>query len=157
MVRKKRRHRHEPGSRRRACPSLILIVFAPLILVACVSSPPKRQNLRPDWIASPPSEGNAAVGAASYEVFGETKARENALMKALTQLALQKGGTVDLESKVDSQQVTNVANSGESFHERASISTKAIVRGKEIPINAKIKAFWKDTQGRRIWVLVVEE
>jgi len=136
---------------------LFLAVFSLLILAGGCASPQNNPNLRPHWIDSPPSGGSAAVGAASYEIFGETKAREKALMKALTSLALQKGGTVDLESSVDSQQVLNAGNSGESFREQASIRTRAIVRGKEIPINVKIRAFWKDTQGRRIWVLVVEE
>ncbi len=136
--------------------SFVLSVFVLLILVACASPRPNPYQ-RPNWIDSPPTGGNAAVGAASYEIFGEMKARETALMKALTTLAVQKGGTVDLESSIDSRQVLNVNHAGESFSQRASIKTIAIVRGKEIPINAKIKAFWKDIQGRRIWVLVVEE
>lgn len=136
---------------------LFLAVSSFFILIGGCASPQNNPNLRPTWIDSPPSGNKSAVGAASYEIFGETKARETALMKALTSLALQKGGKVDLESSVDSRQILNVNNSGESFSERASIQTTAIVRGKEIPINAKIKAFWKDTQGRRVWVLVVEE
>lgn len=105
----------------------------------------------------PPDAKGSAVGAASYEIFGEIKAREKAVMKALVALALQKGGRVDLESSVENRQVLNRHNTSESFSEHASIRTRAIVRGKEIPIDATIKAFWKDVQGRRIWVLVVEE
>jgi len=134
----------------------IFFLLSALILTGCLSSP-KNPHTRPEWIATPPPGESSAVGAASYEIFGETHAREKALMKALTSLALQKGGTVDLTSSIERQQVLNVGHSGESFRDRTSISTIAIVRGKEIPINAKIKAFWKDTQGRRVWVLVIEE
>lgn len=155
-MKKKRVSFHVPINCMDVLSSFVFSLLSVLMLTGCLSAP-KNPHLRPEWITTPPLGESSAVGAASYEIFGETKARENALMKALTQLALQKGGTVDLESNVDSQQVTNVANSGESFRERASISTKAIVRGKEIPIDAKIKAFWKDTQGKRIWVLIVEE
>ncbi len=133
--------------------TLIGVVVASLLLSACFTS----KNRRPDWVDRPPDAEGSAVGAASYEIFGEIKAREKAVMKAMLSLALQKGGTVDLESSVESRQVLSRHNSSESFNEHASISIRAIVSGKEIPVNAKIKAFWKDLQGRRIWVLLVEE
>ncbi|VAX30489.1 hypothetical protein MNBD_NITROSPIRAE01-735 [hydrothermal vent metagenome] len=129
------------------------VVVASLFLSACFSS----KNRRPDWVDRPSSAEGSAVGAASYEIFGEIKAREKAVMKALLSLALQKGGTVDLESSVENRQVLSRHNASESFNEQASITTRAIVSGKEIPVNAQIKAFWKDVEGRRIWVLLVEE
>ena len=134
-------------------PGLIVFVTLSLLISACFTS----ENRRPDWVDRPPDAEGSAVGAASYEIFGEIKAREKAVMKALLSLALQKGGTVDLESRVENRQVLNRYNSSESFNESASIRTRAIVSGKEIPVNAKIKVFWKEVEARRIWVLIVEE
>jgi len=124
-----------------------------MILAACASS---RKDLRPDWITAPGGVG-FAVGAASYEIFGELQARERAVMKALGVLALQKGATVDLESQVESRKVVNAGAVSESVSEQASVSIRAVVKGREIPLRAKIKAFWKDRQGRRVWVLISEE
>jgi len=122
-------------------------------LSACSSS---KKSLRPDWIDSPGGLGSA-VGAASYEIFGEIQARERAVMKALSALALQKGATVQLEGRVESRKVVDAAGDSESVREQASVSIHAVVSGREISVKAKIKAFWKDRQGRRVWVWIAEE
>ncbi len=125
---------------------LNLLIFA---ATACSTNP----NNRPDWIDSPASSGLSAVGSASYDIFGESWARERATKKALAELALQKGSSVEVSGEVSNKQVV----SGNSFTEHASISTKAIIKGKEITISAKIERYWKDWQGKKVWVLLLEE
>lgn len=125
---------------------LILFLFA---ATACTTNP----NKRPDWIDSPSGGGLSAVGSASYDIFGESWARERATKLALAELALQKGSSVEVSGEVNNKQTV----SGNNFSEHASISTKAIIKGQEITISAKIERYWKDWQGKKVWVLLIEE
>ncbi len=136
---------------------LCATIFLVLFLSACTTLESKRGVNRPIWIDTPPSNGLAASASASYEIFGETKARENAVMKALSIIALQKASTVDIEGKVDHVSQFSSQGDTESFRENASISVKTTIGGSEIPVKANIKAFWKDKIGKRIWVLIAEE
>jgi len=125
---------------------VILLIFA---ATACATN----SNNRPDWIDNPSSRGLSAVGSASYDIFGESWARERATKLALAELALQKGSSVEVSGEVNNRQTV----SGDNVSEHASISTKAIIKGQEITINARIEKYWKDWQGKKVWVLLLEE
>ncbi len=114
-------------------------------------------GVAPAWVNELPKGESAAVGSASYEIFGEAKARENAVMKALSALALQKGGRVDLEGEVHNMQAVHSANDGERVSGRSVVSTKVTIKGQDIPVKGRVQSYWKDTTARRVWVLVVEE
>ena len=141
---------------------LSIKIIIPVVMVlmgsvaGCVSHPPAA-NAMPDWVNELPEGESVAVGSASYESFGEAKARENATMKALSALALQKGGVVDLESEVNNFQAVSNANGGESVSGRSVVSTKVVIKGKDIQVKGRVQSYWKDTSARRVWVLVVEE
>lgn len=139
----------------RFCTLLSLLLFA---ISACVAPQQVRDNIRPSWIDEPPDSSLISASAsASYEIFGEAKARENAIMKALSLIALQKSSAIDLESEISHKSRLVLQGKSESLSERSSVSYKAKVGGQEIPVNAKIVAFWKDKIGKRVWVLMAEE
>jgi len=133
------------------------IILLILFLSACATSNSKSGIERPVWIDTPPTNSLAASASASYEIFGETKARENAIIKALSMIALQKASKVDIEGKVDHISQFSSQDGTELFKENASISVKTTIGGSKIPVKANIKAFWKDKIGKRIWVLIAEE
>ena len=111
------------------------------------------QQSRPGWIDSPPSGGLSAIGSASYDIFGESWARKRAVELALAELALQKGSSVDVNSQVSNKQVL----SNNQFSQHATVTTNAVIKGQEIQISAKIEEYWKDSQGRKVWVLLRED
>lgn len=125
-----------------------------LSLVACVSNSSKNAT-RPAWVDSPPAGHASAV--ASYAIFGEAKARENAVMKAISSIALQKGSEVDVNGSVGKVSVVDTSGQRESFRETATVTVEANIKGNNVPVNAKIKAYWKDTRGKRVWVLMAED
>jgi len=131
--------------------AILLISALLLILNACAST--SAHNGRPAWIDNQSKHGLSAIGSASYDIFGESWARERAVKKALAELAIQKGSSVDVLGAVENKQVL----SNGSFAEQASVTTHAVIKGQEIAINAKIKEYWKDLEGKKVWVLMVEE
>ncbi len=135
---------------------LFLISLSYIFTLGCVNNRIATET-PPAWLNEPPKGENVAVGSASYEIFGEAKARENATMKALSALALQKGGVVDLKGEVESIQAVDRYDGQERISDRSTISTKITIKGEDIPIKGRVQSYWKDTTARRIWVLVVEE
>jgi len=125
----------------------VFAVFALVLITACAST-----NNRPGWIDSPPSGGLSAIGSASYDIFGESWARERAVKKALAELAIQKGSSVEVSGEVSNRQTV----SGNSFSERATVSTNAIIKGQQVEVNAKIEKYWKDGLRKKVWVLLRE-
>lgn len=124
-------------------------------LLACSSTPPpKDPNARPTWVDAP-GEG-MVVGGASYSIFGKLKARQDAVMKAFSSLALSKGAKVDVIGKVENDLRSSLGNSGESIRQNASIQTTAVIEGKEVSIAGKIKKFWIDKSDQTVWVLIEE-
>jgi len=117
---------------------------------ACASNP----QTRPSWIDSPPRSGLVAIGSASYDIFGESKARQNAIKKAMAELAIQKGSSVDILGQVANQKVVD---QNDDVKEQSSVTSYATIRGQQIQIKAKIQEYWKDWENKKVWVLVVEE
>ena len=134
----------------------LLSVFI-VAISACTGTPSVATNTAPDWVNELPEGKSAAVGSASYAIFGEAKARENATMKALTALALQKGGSVDLVGEVQNSQTVSMANGSERVNNRATVTVNAVIKGENIPIKGKVQSYWKDTMNQRVWVLMIEE
>ncbi|MCF6282267.1 MAG: hypothetical protein L3J28_08675 [Candidatus Polarisedimenticolaceae bacterium] len=135
----------------------LLFVVSLLFLFLSACSAPHNKLDRPSWIDTPPANGLTASASASYEIFGESVARKNAILKGLSMIALQKANKVDIEGEVDQVSQFSSNNSVGSLRESASVSFKARIGGSEIPISAKIVAFWKDKIGKRVWVLMTEE
>ncbi len=135
--------------------STLLFVFITAIS-ACAGTPSNSTNVAPDWVNELPEGQTAAVGSASYAIFGEAKARENATMKALTALALQKGGTVDLVGEVQNSQTVNMTNGGERITDQSTVTVNAVIKGESIPVKGKVQSHWKDTINQRVWVLMIE-
>lgn len=135
---------------------ILLVSFVYIFTLGCVGNQTVTVAA-PAWVNELPRGESVAVGSASYEIFGEAKARENATMKALSALALQKGGVVDLKGKVENIQTVDRYNGQERISDRSAISTKITIKGKDIPIRGRVHSYWKDTTARRVWVLVVEE
>ncbi len=132
---------------------VVIIVFF-MLLVACSSRDTSHYLTRPAWVDAPPM--GHTVGVASYAVFGEPKARENAVLKAITSIALQKGSDVDVAGRVGKLSVVDMRDGVESFRETATIKVQANIKGRDVPVKAEIKAYWKDTRRMRIWVLMSE-
>lgn len=138
------------------CCALISLIL--IVVTACVAPQQLRENIRPSWVDKPSDSNSISASAsASYEIFGETKARENAILKALSMIALQKSNVVGLESEIGYKSRLISQGKSESLSEHSSVSYKAKVDATEIPVNAKIIAFWKDKVGKRVWVLMAEE
>ena len=78
-------------------------------------------------------------------------------MKAISTIALQKGSEVDVDGNVGKVSVVDTNGRSESFRETATVTVQANIKGSNVPVKAEIKAYWKDTRGQRIWVLMVEE
>ena len=123
-------------------------------MTACATSP-NGSNTRPAWIDFVPDD--AAVGSSSYEIFGEAKARKSAVMNAISSIAVQKSSTVDVDGTVSKVTSVDTKNGNESYQEAAIVTVEANVQGRRIQVSASIKEYWKDTRGRRIWVLMQEE
>ncbi len=134
----------------------LLFVFI-IVISACAGTPSGTANVAPDWVNELPKGQSAAVGSASYAIFGEAKARENATMKALTALALQKGGSVDLVGEIQNSQTVNMSNGGERITDRATVTVNAVIKGEDIPVKGKVQSHWKDTVNQRVWVLMIED
>jgi len=118
--------------------------------MACVTTAP---STRPAWIDTPSGGNLSAIGSASYDIFGESWARERAIQLALAELATQKGSSVEVSSKITNKQTVF----GNNVTEQASVSTTATIKGEGISLNAKIEKYWKDWQGKKVWVLLREE
>ncbi len=136
--------------------AVVAIVFT-LTLSACTVSHPKKTDQRPSWIDAPPDGGLTAAASASYEIFGEAKARESAILKALSMIALQKSNRVNINGNIDHTLQYSMNGNDESLRESASVSMSARVNGREIPVNAKVIAYWKNKVKKRIWVLMKED
>lgn len=132
-----------------ATTKLSILIFLLTLIAACATNP----SARPGWIDSPPSGNLSAIGSASYDIFGESWARDRAVKLALAELAIQKGSSVEISGEINNKQTV----SGNNVTEHASISTNATILGQEVSINAKIEKFWKDGQGKKVWVLLREE
>jgi hypothetical protein len=128
-----------------------------LLFVTACATPTKNVSDRPAWVDSPPTGALSSAASASYEIFGEAKAREKAVYKAISMIALQKVGKVDVQGDVEHVSELRSNGGAGALRERALISVKTQVDGHEIPVNAQIKAYWKDTRGKRVWVLMSEE
>ncbi|VAW84341.1 hypothetical protein MNBD_GAMMA16-709 [hydrothermal vent metagenome] len=123
-------------------------------MTACASTPGSPDH-RPDWIDQIPNNG--AVGSSSYEIFGEARARKDAVMKAISSIAIQKSSTVNVDGTVSKVTSVNSQDGKETFREAAIVTVEANIQGRKIQVSAKIKEYWKDTRRRRIWVLMHEE
>ncbi len=134
-----------------------LLFISIIVISACAGKPSVTTNAAPDWVNELPKGKSAAVGSASYAIFGEAKARENATMKALAALALQKGGSVDLVGEVQSSQTVNMVNGGERISDRSTVTVNAVIKGESIPVKGKVQSHWKDTLNQRVWVLMIED
>ena len=134
-------------------------VFLSLLFIFTISSCSltdspvvKNVNSRPGWLDSPPDKHVCA--SAEYAIFGENKARETALQKALKNLAVQKAGQADVVSQIDNLQMTRKVNSGEYSRELATVHTNAVISGQDIPVKAKVIKYWKDKSKQQIWILI---
>ena len=128
------------------------ILFSGLLLFAVSCTSP---YTRPPWVDVPGA--NQFVGGASYEVFSELRARQNAIAKAIAGMILLKSGKAEVVGTVEHEVVSILGNSGETVREQSVVETTARLEGKEIPIRVKVLRFWNNPRSQRIWVLIEDQ
>lgn len=136
--------------------TIILLITAPLLLSACVSSPKQgavRDDLKPDWIVSPPHQSGSLYGVGAAEIYGNdavamSRAKEYGMADLIQQIEVNIGA-----SSNSTQTMSSNSRGGSTFEQNVKQVVKTRVPELQFSFMSMEESF-KDSANRQIYVLM---
>ena len=129
----------------RTCISVSVIVSAAMVLAACNAD--VKPDPRPDWIDNP---GDNFVGRCATHIRGPIAQEECAYRKGLAYMAMSKGVTVDVSSRMTMKQ-TATQKTGSSY---GKVEATVNMDEKNIRVGGTIIDKWHDRVSDIMYVLI---